>query len=90
VKQLEGDGRHNKEVEGDDLCGVVLKKRFPALSGSPLRSPGHISLNGRFRDFKSKLQHFAIDSRSSPERVVSCHLFDQVDLGLRNLWSAGF
>ena len=42
MEQLEGDGRNNEEVNRDNLCGVVLKKRFPALLGSPWGLLGHV------------------------------------------------
>ena len=48
VEQLESDGWDNKEVHRNDLCGVVLQERLPALPGCSLRSPGHISLHGGF------------------------------------------
>ena len=73
-----------------DLCGVVLQERLPALPGCPLRSPGHVPLYGGFRDVKTEFQQLAMYAWSSPELVVVFHLLDQVDLGLRDLWSAGF
>jgi hypothetical protein len=48
VEQLEGDGWDNKEVHRNDLCGVVLQERFPALSGCSVGFPGKVSLHGGF------------------------------------------
>ena len=42
VKRLEGDGGNNKEVNRDNLYGVVLQKRFPALLGSPWGLLGNV------------------------------------------------
>jgi len=90
VEQLEGDGRHNEEVDRDDVRGVVLQERFPALPGGSLRSLGHVPLHGGFRDVESQFQYLAMKARSSPERIFVCHLFDQVDLGVWDLWPARY
>ena len=43
MKQFEGNGRHNKEVQGDDFRGVILEKGLPGLSGCSLGSLGQVS-----------------------------------------------
>jgi hypothetical protein len=45
---------------------------------------------GHFRDIKPEFQQLAMNSWRSPERVVVCHMADEVYLRLRDLRSARF
>ena len=90
VEQAEGDGRNDKEVNGNDLCGMILQERFPALLGCLRRFPRHVPLHGGLGNTHPQFQEFAMNPRRSPERILACHRSDEVDVCLRNLWSAGF
>ena len=50
--------------------------------------PDHIFGNGCLRDIDSKLKQFAVNSRGSPEGIISAHGADEFANILRNAWSS--
>ena len=67
---------------------MVLQEGFPALLGCLRSVLRHIPQDSRLRDVNPQFQELSVNSRSSPERILGCHLLDQIDLGLRDRWPA--
>lgn len=61
-------GWHDEEIGSPDLADMIREKRAPRLGGRP-SVPGHVFRNSRLADVNSKLQEFAVNARSTPQRV---------------------
>ena len=55
---------------------MVPQKGAPSLTGTP-GSLDHVFGDARLRDFKPKIEQFAVDTRRSPNRVLDAHPPDQ-------------
>ncbi len=65
-----------KEIEGDQLLGMVLKECSPVLGRRPAMLD-HVLGHGGFRDLDPELQQFTVDSRCAPQRISLAHSADQ-------------
>ncbi len=74
VQELERQGGHGKEVEGNDHLTMVSKEGEPSF-GSIAASPQALQISGdrAFGDFEAELQKFPVDLRCSPVRIFSRH-----------------
>jgi hypothetical protein len=55
---------------------MITQEGSPSLAGwSPLLS--HVPGDARLRDFKPKLEHFAVDAWRAPKRIFDAHPPDQ-------------
>src|SRR6266404_2800783 len=72
VEHAKGSGRHDEEVDRDEVGEVVLEERAPSLRGrfhATRHEPGDASL----RDVKTELEQFAVDAWRAPERIRERH-----------------
>ena len=75
--ETEGQGRHEEEVDGDDLPGVRGKKRPPRGRG-PRGSPAHVLGDGPFGHVVAEMGEFRLDAPTAPGRIVPGDPMDQV------------
>jgi len=64
-EQPERDGRHDEEVGGHDLAGVIGQKRAPALRRST-QMPSHALRHGRLTHRDPQRQELAANPRGTP------------------------
>jgi hypothetical protein len=55
-------GRYDEEIDGDDLCDVILQARTPSGRGR-LASADHVLLDGRFGDDDTDFAELTKDAR---------------------------
>src|SRR5262245_31731769 len=72
-----GRGWYRKEIQRDQIRGVVLQECSPRLRWRPLR-PDHVLRHRRLRDRQAELQQLPVDPRRSPERIRAAHLPNQI------------
>src|SRR5712692_4420065 len=78
VENAERDRRDRKEVHRCDGLAVIPQEGQPALrrlgvSGCTLHPPG----DGSLRDLDAQHEKFAMDARSTPDRILGNHLENQ-------------
>ena len=66
---------------------MVAKERLPSLARRP-PAPSHVLGNRRLPDLDTKLEQFAVDPWSAPERVRTADVPDQLPNVHRHLWTA--
>ncbi len=67
VEDPEGRGRHDEEVDGDEVGEVVLKERSPGLRRW-FRATRHEPGNGALRNPEPEVEQFSMDAWRAPER----------------------
>src|SRR6266852_2026378 len=72
VEHPEGRGRHDEEVDGDEVGEVVLKERSPGLRRW-LRATRHEPGNGPLRDVEAELEKLAVNAGRAPEGIRERH-----------------
>src|SRR5215467_3711911 len=75
-QHLHGDGRYRKEIDGNHLAEVVVKKRLPGLAGWP-RQLSEDSRDGPLRDPDAKHLEFSVKPWRTPQRIGRDHSLDQ-------------
>src|SRR6266481_1465334 len=75
IEQVEADSWNNEQVNGGDVRRVVAQEGPPSLAGPP--PFGHVLGDAGLRDFKPKLEQFAVDARRAPKRIFAAHPPDQ-------------
>ena len=73
---LKRDRRNHKQVHRRDAVSVITEKCIPSL-GRRSPAPRHILDHGSLPDIDAKLEEFAVDPRSVPERVGNADVADQ-------------
>ncbi len=87
MQQLKRDGRNNKQVYRRYPVCMIAEKRLSSLRRwSPV--PRHILGYGGLADIDAKLEQFAVNPRSTPERVGKAHCADQLPDVRRQLRTA--
>jgi len=69
VKDLETDRGHRKEVDRNELLGVILQKCAPGLRGR-LAAPHHIFAHAALPDVDAEFEQFAVDSGCTPIGIL--------------------
>lgn len=87
-QRLEGRRRHEEEIAGQDLAGVVPEERAPRAGRRP-RVTNHVSLDRRLRDAVTEPFEFGLDPRRALEAVLSREPTDQLTNLDRDGRSAG-
>ncbi len=77
VKDLETNGGHGEEVDGDHLLGVILQECAPGLRRR-LAARHHILADAALTDIDAKLEQLTVDPWCTPRRILSAHLADQI------------
>ena len=72
-EEPEADGRHDEEVGGHDLAGVIGQKRAPALRRST-QMPSHVLRHGRLTHRDPQLQELAANPRGTPQGIRRGHV----------------
>jgi len=75
-EQLEGEGRDNEEVDGDNVADMCLKEGAPRR-GWPRREAPHVLGNGEPGDLIAEEPEFGLDPAPAPGRILSGHAADQ-------------
>src|SRR6516164_7866628 len=83
VKNLEMDGGHSKEVDGDHLREVVPEESAPGLRRR-LAAAHHVFAHAGLTDVDAELEQFTMDARCTPPGILPAHLADQVSGLARN------
>jgi len=86
---LEPEGVNGEEVDRNHLRQVIFQKCSPRLRRRFAVSH-HVFGHRRLRDSNPELEKFAMDSRRSPQHVISTHGSDQFACGLWNARSSSF
>jgi hypothetical protein len=87
IQELECQGGHREQVEGDDHLAVILEEGQPALTGiTPTTNSPQVSSHGPFRQLETELLQFSVDLWGTPARILFCHLADEPSNLLANLW----
>jgi hypothetical protein len=81
IKQLEADGRHDKQIDSGDVRSVIAEKGLPALRRRPASSHDILG-DGRLGDLDAELEQFAVNTRRTPQRVLPTDPSDET-LGVR-------
>jgi hypothetical protein len=76
VKQVEANGRDNKQVHGGNVWSMITQEGSPSLAGRP-PSFNHVLGDARLRDFKPELEQFAVNAWCTPKRILHAHPPDQ-------------
>src|SRR5262249_48093751 len=76
-QRLEGQGWNHADINRRDGICMVLQECAPTLRWRATASD-HVLGNGRLRDFKTKLEQLAVDSRRAPQRVLLTHSSDEI------------
>ena len=78
IQDLEGESRYGKEVHGRNNVSMVAQKGCPELTflvgGDQAMG---IPRNSAFRNLKTKLKKFAMNSRRSPSGILLNHTSDE-------------
>src|SRR5215831_12413403 len=83
VKHLKSDGRHSQEVYRDHALDVILQEGLPGLRG--WIAPAYEG----FADVDAQLEHFPMDARRTPERIVATHPANQLPNLFGHRWTPG-
>jgi len=77
VENAERDCRDYEEIDRGKLFAVVFQKCAPCLRGR-FWIPEHVLGDGCLRNMDSQLEQFAMNSRGSPEAIISAHRADKL------------
>src|SRR3989442_14530980 len=72
VKNAKGRGRHDEEVDRDEVGEMVPEERAPRLRGR-FRATRHEPGDAALRDVEPELEQFAVNAWRSPERIRERH-----------------
>ena len=67
VKDLETKSGHGKEVDGDQLLGMILQEGAPGLRRRPTRAH-HVLAHAALTDFEAKFEQLTVDAGCTPNR----------------------
>ena len=73
---MEGEGRDDEEVDGDNLANMRPKEGAPRRGGSRREAP-HVLGNGEPGDLVAEEPEFGLDPAPAPGWVLSGHAADQ-------------
>jgi hypothetical protein len=77
VQDLESDRRNRQEVHRHQRGQVIVKERPPDLGGW-LSVTDQVFADNGLTDADAELQQFAMNVRSSPQRIFAAHRADQL------------
>ena len=72
VENAKGRGRHDEEVDRDEVGEMVPEERAPRLRGR-FRATRHEPGDAALRDVEPELERFAVNAWRSPERIRERH-----------------
>jgi hypothetical protein len=68
-EDVEGDCGHREEVDGNEILDVIVQECPPGLARR-LAVTGHVLGYRGLREINAKLEQFAMNPRSAPERIA--------------------
>jgi len=77
VKHLEANRRHGKEIDGDQLLGMILQEGAPGLRWR-LAATHHVFAHAALPNVDAELEQFTVDAWCAPRWVFAAHPADQV------------
>jgi hypothetical protein len=77
VRTMEAKGRHGKEVDGDQLLGVILQEGAPSLRRR-LATAHHVFADPGLADADAELAQLPVNAGCSPTRILPAHPADQI------------
>src|SRR5262249_54793114 len=77
------NGVDREEVDGSELSHVIVEKCSPRLRRC-FGTADHVFGHRGLRNLDVQLHEFAVNARSSPDRVLSAHCSNQIASFLRN------
>ena len=83
VKNLEANSGHSKEVDRDQLLGVILQERAPGLRRR-LAAAHHVFADAGFADVDAELEQLTVNAGCTPTRILTAHPADQIANLVRN------
>jgi hypothetical protein len=75
IEKPEGNGRHYEQIHRRNTIRMIAQERLPALRRRPPPAY-HILGNAGLADLDAKLEQFAMDPGSAPQRIGDAHLPD--------------
>ena len=76
-QELNVEGGHDKEIDRDELLGVVLQECPPRL-GRGLAVSDHVLGDGGFGNVDAQFQQLSMNSGRTPDRIRRTHLTNQI------------
>jgi hypothetical protein len=83
IKDVETDGGHCEEVDGDHLREVVLQESAPGLRRG-LAAAHHVFAHTGLTDVDAEFEQFTVDAGCTPPGILPAHLANQVSDLARN------
>jgi hypothetical protein len=77
IENLETNGRHGKEVDGDQLLSVILQKCAPSLRRR-FAAAHHVFAHAALSDIDAKLEQLSVDAECTPTRILAAHSADEM------------
>src|SRR5215469_17239845 len=77
VKHLETNGRHGKEIDGDQLLSMILQESAPGLRRG-LAAAHHVFADGALCNVDAQLEQFTMDAGRTPSGFFAAHSADQI------------
>jgi len=77
VKHPEGGGGDCKEVDRDQLLGMVTEKTLPGLTATRAAVAGTVFADSRIRDVEAEFSHFGLETLTPPRGIGRPHLTDK-------------
>ena len=68
IQDLEPDRRNGEEIDRHHTLHVILKERSPGL-GRRFPAAYHVFTYARFTDLDAEFEQFAVNPRSTPDRI---------------------
>src|ERR1700745_2007395 len=83
VKNLETECGYGEEVDGDQLCEMVLQEGAPGLRRR-LAAAHHVFANAALADIDAEFEQLAVDAGCTPPGILPAHPADQISDLARN------
>jgi hypothetical protein len=77
VKDVETNGGNREEVDGDQLCEMVLQESSPSLRRR-FTAPDHVFADTRLTDIDAEFEQFAVNTGCAPIGILAGHPADQI------------
>jgi hypothetical protein len=87
IQDLEPESRHGEKVDRDHAFHMVLQEGPPRLRWR-LPPVYHVLAHAGFADINAEFEEFAMNSGSSPKRILSAQPPDQISYFWRDPWAA--
>ncbi len=83
IENLETNGRHSKEIDGDQLLQMILQEGAPGLRGR-FAAVQHVIADAALADIDAEFEQLPVDAGCTPTRILPAHPADQIANLARN------